>query len=154
MEQPDKSSNILYRLKERYGTSGVFLLSAIILASYVKVDNFLGLVNMYSIMTPDEIQRVIFSIITFEMVSSIALALLGIIAVYFFVKFKMEALVFSFAFLILQPVVDAIIEIGYSGQVVPGIGALIGGALIFWLFWHFLGNKTSNFLKIKYNKTI
>lgn len=154
MEQPSKNSSRLTRFKENFGVAGMFLFALIVIIAYLKADNFLGLVNMYSIMTPDEIQRVIFSIITFEMVSSIALALLGIIAVYFFVRLKREALVFSFAFLILQPVVDAIIEIGYSGQVVPGIGALIGGALIFWLFWHFLGNKTLNFLKIKYNKTI
>lgn len=153
MEQSNKN-NSLIRFKENFGVAGMFLFAVIAVISYLKADDFLGLVNMYSIMTPDEIQRVLFSIITFEMVSSITLALLGIIAVYFFVRLKREALVFSFAFLILQPVVDAIIEIGYSGQVVPGIGALIGGALIFWLFWHFLGNKTSNFLKIKYNKTI
>lgn len=130
MEQPNKDNNILTRFKESYGVAGMFLFIIIIIASYIKVDNFLGLKNMYSIMTSDEIQKVLFSVITFEMVSSLVLALLGLITIYFFMRLKSKALVFSFAFLILQPVVDAIIETGYSGQVVPGIGALIGGALI------------------------
>lgn len=148
----NKNSNIVGRFKEQYGLAGMFLFLLIVVTSYLKADNFFGLVNMYSILTPNEVQKVIFSIITFDMVSSAALALFGGIAIFFFVRLNEKALVFAFAFLVLQPVADAIIEFGYSGQLVRAFLALVGGALIFWLFWHFLGNKTSNYFKINYGK--
>ena len=137
MEQPNKNSSILNRFKENYGISGMFLFAIIAVASYIKADNFLGLKNMFSIMTPDEIQKVLFSIITFKMVSSLVLVLLGVITIYFFIRLKEKALICAFAFLILQPVLDGITEISYSGNLGAGVGSLIGGAVAFWIFWHF-----------------
>lgn len=148
----NKSSNVVGRLKERYGLAGLFLFSVIATISYLKADNFFGLVNMYLVMTPDEMKKVIFSIITFDMVSSLALALFGGLGIFFFVSSKEKALVYAFAFLVLQPAVDTIIEIGYSGQVTRGIWALVGGALIFWFFWHFLGDKAVSYFKLNYMK--
>lgn len=152
MEQPSKNSSRLTRFKENFGVAGMFLFALIVIIAYLKADNFFGLLNMYSILTPDEISKVIFSIITFDMISSLVIAFLGCTAVYFFVRLKSKALVVAFVFLVLQPATDAIIEVGYSGRVVSGILALVGGALIFWLFWHFLGNRTLNYFKLNYGK--
>ncbi|OIO32183.1 MAG: hypothetical protein COZ49_01315 [Candidatus Yonathbacteria bacterium CG_4_10_14_3_um_filter_47_65] len=152
MEESIKNNNIFTRFKASYGVAGVFLFAIIVIASYIKIDNFLGLLNMYSILTPDEFQALLFSVFSFETIASLALSILGIITIYFFIKLKDNALVYAFAFLILQPVLDGVTEIGYSGNIGSGIGPLIGGGIAFWIFWHFLGNKTSNYLKLNYGK--
>ncbi|MFA6554079.1 MAG: hypothetical protein WCS89_01075 [Candidatus Paceibacterota bacterium] len=153
MEESNKK-NIFKRFKESYGISGMFLFVVIVIASYIKIDNFWGLKNMYSVMTSDEIRKVLFSVITLEMVSSFILALLGIVTIYFFIKLKDKALICAFVFIALQPILDGLTEIGYSGNIGSGVGSLIGGAIIFWIFWHFLGQKASSYLKLAYVKKI
>lgn len=153
MEQSNKSSNILHSFKEKYGIAGVFLFIIITFFTYVKAGSFLYLFNMVLIMTLDEIQKILFSVISFELISSFVLTLLGIMTIYFFIRRNNRALVIAFTFLLLQPLVDTITEINYYPENITwGLRPLVIGAITFWIFWNFLGKQTLNYLKNSYEK--
>ena len=104
-------------------------------------------------MTLDEIQKILFSVISFELISSFVLTLLGIMTIYFFIRRNNRALVIAFTFLLLQPLVDTITEINYYPENITwGLRPLVIGAITFWIFWNFLGKQTLNYLKNSYEK--
>ncbi|MFW5853094.1 MAG: hypothetical protein ACOCU8_00445 [Patescibacteria group bacterium] len=146
--QSGNSAELSYfvRFKQAFGIAGYFFFAIFVFVFWTNLKWVIGDINMYSIMTTDEISKVMSTIIPFDSLTSFILMILSGIAIFYFLKLNKRALLFTFYFLVIYPILLGIVEFGYSGNLISIFGPLIGAIVIIFIFWSLYKKEIKVFL--------
>jgi len=123
------------------------LLLILLFVFWTNLRSVIGDLNMYSTTTSVEISALMSTIIPFETLSSFIIMIISGIALFYFLKQSKKALLFSFFYILSYPVLLSVVEFGYSGDMGSVFGILVGGIILFLIFWHFYKGDIKAFLK-------
>lgn len=135
------------RFKTTYGVVGIFLVLILCFVFLTNLKSIIGDLNLYSTMTSAEISALLSTIIPFETLSNFIIMVLSGISLFYFLKQSKKALLFSFFYFISYPILLSVVEFGYSSDARSVLGILVGGIILFLIFWHFYKSDIKTFFK-------